>query len=65
MTRSTNWPKLFLKAQPDKESETIPMPEAGEEELGSRNGCCRDQSLAETERDIELAGGPHSWVEEL
>ena len=29
------------------------------------NGCCWDQSLAETEWDIELAGGSHSWVEEL
>ena len=34
MTRSTNWPKLFLKEQLGKESETIPMPETEEEELG-------------------------------
>ena len=32
---------------------------------GSHNGCCRDQSLTETERHVELVGGHHTWVERL
>ena len=30
--------------------------------FSSHNGCCRDQSLTESERHVELAGGHYDWV---